>query len=534
MNEYTGYYPNNEPLPPNDEIGPYYESGSSGLQSWGGYVRMAHNPLLFWPGCRTLYFRIWRADPEVTIARNFFDSLASRLTLGWQLPEHSRRAQQTPPTDDDKRALEFAYSLLDDTDDNGFSEWLQQALQRVPFFGWGWWEVPLGVRSPQWNAPNGDQWRSQYNDGLIGIRRLAFRDEWSFYRWDMDDFTKRLTGMYQLDTPNPVVYMPLDSSLHVTFGDHNNPEGLATLEPMWRLERYKYNLEVVQGIGFEHTAGYLKFSTETNLDNNDKAIIKTAARSVMTAQEGNYMMLPDKISADLVDTNFAAAPSILQAIQHYSTLKLALLGMQFIALGGTGGGSTSYAAMDDSSGLAITMFNSIADGFVKQADQQLGRRIFDNPVNRAAFPNMTRRPRLYIESGVNKKTTLGELGQFVSQVGEYLKLDDNDINAIRQASGVLPSIEVEKTQEGATETGNGKTGQEPDKRVFVSVPAKVTQAATGKVTVGGLQPPDGAWNMETVSERSEGNRDMMQALLSKLSDAVELSKAKNGHKTHHV
>lgn len=61
-----------------------------------------------------------------------------------------------------------------------------------------------------------------------------------------------------------MIILPLDNSLHITFGDANNPEVLSPLEAVWRLERLKYGYEVVMGIGSEHSAGRLKIQKIEN------------------------------------------------------------------------------------------------------------------------------------------------------------------------------------------------------------------------------------------------------------------------------
>ena len=122
-----------------------------------------------------------------------------------------------------------------------------------------------GLRRSEWRPPQQDPWRSNYNYGLIGTRRLAYRSHSSFKQWDMDDETGRVHGMIQQDFPNPDVPIPLDRAVLVTFGDPNNPEGVALLETIWRLERLKYGLEVIQGIGYEHAAGFLNVNTEQQL-----------------------------------------------------------------------------------------------------------------------------------------------------------------------------------------------------------------------------------------------------------------------------
>lgn len=413
----------------------FEEVGTPGLDMYSGWVNKAYNTELFWPGVEPLYSRIWRSDPEVTVVRTLFEAWASGLDVTIELPENVG-GREVPITSADKKAQEFGYSVLDDIE-GGIGQWVTSVASRAPFYGWGFWEAPLGLRRPNWKAPNeGDAWRSTNDDGLVGIRRLAFRDYSSFERWIADDYTGRVTGFWQVDSPNPRRPIAFDRGVHITYGDADNPEGLATLEALWRLERIKYGLEVVMGIGFEHAAGYLDVTAEKKLTPADEIHIGKAARAIMSAQEGNYAAWPEGFKGELKDVPFSAATSILEAIRYYSILKLSLLGMQWVALSSmTGAGS--FASMKDSSGMAVLLFNSMIGSFEQQINDQLMRRLYTHPVNAAAFAGMTRRPQLKI-SRLDKSIELDQLGAFATAMNAIMPLGDDDYIAIRRKSEFLP------------------------------------------------------------------------------------------------
>jgi 2'-5' RNA ligase len=409
----------------------FQEVGAPGLNAFAGYVNEAYNRELYWPDVAPVYNRIWRSDPEASVARVIQGSMAAKLSVSFDTHPSVEK-----PSDDDKRAVEFGNEVLEDMQ-GGITRWITSCAARVPFYGWGWWEVVPGLRRKGWRPPSDDGWRSEYDDGLVGVHKLAFRHYSSFYSWDMDDKKVILRGMMQNDPPNPIVTIPTDRSLHVTFGDPDNPEGLATMEAMWRLERYKHNLEMVQGIGFEHSAGIAKFTTDGDLDESAKTIIRNAARAIMMAQEGNYMALPNKIESEILDVDFSAAEQIINAIRYYGILKLALLGMQWAALG-TLSPYGSYSSIKDANEFYLNVFNSMVEGFVNQADQQVGRRLYDNPVNAAAFPGMTRRPVLAV-SRAQKTVDLDQLGAFMQAMTiAGMALDNDDWVAVRRKSDFLP------------------------------------------------------------------------------------------------
>jgi hypothetical protein len=422
----------------------FYEQGTSGLKAFTGFIEEAYNTELRWPSVQPLYSRMRRSDPEMTAVRNVFTTLARSVSFRWEGPD--------TPTAGDSEALDFANTIWEDIE-GGQGDFLETLVSQVPFFGWGWWEVLPGMRDPKWSAPGEDDWRSQYDDKHIGIRRLAWRDTSSFYQWDLDALTGRLRGMVQQDWPNPPVMLPIENSLHITLGDAHNPEGLSPLESVWRLERIKYGLEVIQGIGFEHAAGYLDVMAEEKLSASDQAAIKTAARAIMTAQEGNYAAWPKGVTGELKDVPFSAAPAILEAIKYFGILKLTVFNAQWMALSATTG-SGSFAAMNDSSNMFVMTYNAMLEGFARQMDAQIGRRLF----KWNAFPGMTQRPKLKIDP-VNK-LSLAELAAILGPLKNTITLGDEDAKAIRKQTGFLPEAlpEQEEIAEDPAPDDTDQTG----------------------------------------------------------------------------
>lgn len=423
------------------------EIGNTGLKSFMGYISESFHTDLRWPAVQPLYSRIRRSDPEITTVREIYSALARSVNLRWELPDN--------PNQEEKRFAEFAAQVLDDVE-GGPDEFLQTMITQVPFFGWGWWELVWGMRDPAWAPPAGDPWRSQYNDGLVGLRRFAWRDTSSFFQWELDP-AGRVLGMHQWTNPGvgQKVFIPLNRSLHIRFGDMHNPEGLSPLEAVWRLERYKYALEVVQGMGFEHSAGYLSVSSTEEITDDDEAMVREAAANLLTAQEGNFAMWPQGVTGALIDTPFAAGPAVLEAIKYYSMLKLMIYNMQWVAIA-TISGSGAYAASDSHLETFNNTFNAMIEGFVEQADSQFGRRLLE--YNRGAFPGLQRRPRL-VADPIQRRISLSELAQIIEPIKNTLPLGDEDYKAIRARTGFLPETLPDKPR--TTPAGAGGDEKQP-------------------------------------------------------------------------
>jgi hypothetical protein len=427
---------------------PLGELGTTGIKEFRGFIEQAYNRKLVWPEVYSEYSRLRRSMPEMGMVRQLFTVLGRGISPSIELPEK--------PSDDDKKYQEFIESEFDNME-GGFSSFIETVVSQVPFMGWGRWNVVPGLRDPNWRPPDKtDDWVSEEDDGLVGIRRLAWRDQGTLEKWEFNKH-KRMIGMWQRDWPNPSLYLPNERCLHLTFGDPNNPEGLAPLEAIYRLERIRFGFEVIMGIGFEHAAGYIdvtKTEGSGTLTADDIQYIERAAMNILTAKEGNYAAWPPGIQGKIQDVSFQAATSLLGAIQHYNILALSVYLAQFIAFN-TLAGTGSYASSTDSSQIAITAFNSMMDGFAAQIDRQIGRKWWD--WNKDEFPGLTERPRLKF-SHVQKNVDLGVLGQFIGQIKDTIPLGEQDLVAIRKRTEFLP--ETLPPEEEIVNMGGQQEGME--------------------------------------------------------------------------
>lgn len=421
----------------------FYEAGTSGLKERSGFVWEAYNSTLYWPQVYETYNRLWRSMPEIVTMRQVISGWARNIDMKVGLPEN--------PTDDDKRWQEFMMSEFENWE-GGSKRIIDTIFEHVPWFGWGWFECPRSIREKKWRPPvaqgdTPDEWRSEADDGLFGIRRFAFRGYASFDSWKFDS-RKKLMGMIQQDYPNPPIELPLYDkstgrlSLHLTFGSSVNPEGLTPMEAAWRQERLKYGYEFVLGTGSEHTAGYLKINKTTPgvLSESDESAINKAAENLMSAQEGNYGYFPEGLDGQIIDTGFQAGGTILETIKYYSIATLSLWGMQFIALN-TLTNTGAQASQVDSTDTAVFSFNAWADGFAAQFDEQIGKRLYE--WNKDEFPNITKRMPITF-THIDRAIALSELGNFLSSLDGRIPLGEDDHKAFRQRSGFLPENNPDK------------------------------------------------------------------------------------------
>jgi len=422
----------------------FYEKGSSGLKLWSGFVTEAYNAALYFPTVIPLYARLRQSMPEIVMIRRAFSAWSRDVRPVVNLPDD--------PSDDDKKYQEYLESEFENWD-GGFTSWLETCVNYVPFFGWGWWDVQPAIRDPYWKAPNGDAWESEEDDGLIGLRRIAWRDNSTFDGWETVPESKRVIGMWQHDFPRQRELLQLDQSFHVTFGGSQNPEGSSPLEAVWRLERIKYGLEVIQGMGFEHSAGHfmVKKTEKGDIGATDLQNVAEAAKAILSAQEGNYALMPFGLDGSVNDIGFQAAGSLLDAIKYYGITVLSLYTMQWIALN-TMTQTGAMASQVDSTNSGVYTYNAMLDGFASQFDDQIGKRLWKWNIRDAGrFPKTTKRPRITF-SHIENTIDLGALGSFLGQIYDKMPIGLEDYEAIRQRTGWMP----EKTPEDALEEYEAK------------------------------------------------------------------------------
>jgi hypothetical protein len=403
----------------------FQEMGVEGLDRFSGYVQEAFTEKLYWPTVYPIYERLRRSDPEVTIARNIMSMFSSSIGQEWVFDFDD-------PSTEEEQFKDFCEEVTDDFD---FANFKETMVNQVPFMGWGVWEIVAGKRELGWVAP-ADDWESKYSDGKIGIRRLGWRSQGTLHSWDFDDHM-RVAGMYQDDLNMPdTVLIPSDRSVHITFGDNSNPEGLALLETIYRLDRIKSGLEMVEVLGFEHAAGYVKFRVLQNLDPESKSKLRQAARILSSAKEGNYITeIIDKFEGGMIDTPFSAADAILEAIRYYSLLKLQIFNMQWVAIASTSG-SGAHAAMSDASGMYIRTHNAMMEGFYRQAGKQIVKWL---RTNNPSYKSIIRTPYL-TPTKVSKQIDLAGLSDFMSWFSEQFKLYADDAVELRKKVDFLPEM----------------------------------------------------------------------------------------------
>lgn len=221
------------------------ERGTTGLKRAGGFVR--EDFLVELNGQQGVRKYREMADNSPVIGGCLFAIQMLIRNVKWRIK----------PADDSPEAARYAELLsgmLFDDLDMPWSLLVSEMLSFLPF-GWSMFELifkrRLGLNPPV--LPDGTRpLPSQFNDGLIGLGKMAPRAQDTLLRWEFDQ-TGSLLGMHQLDPwMGHQAYLPYEKCLLFRPTSYkNSPEGRSILRTAYRPYYLLTHIENTEAVGVE-------------------------------------------------------------------------------------------------------------------------------------------------------------------------------------------------------------------------------------------------------------------------------------------
>jgi hypothetical protein len=215
------------------------ELGKSGLTQYGGYVFEEFLPKL--TGRNWIYaVREMTSNDAVINSVLFVIEMFAKQTT-WDVVAASEDAA-------DKQEAEIMRGVLFDDMSMTWADMLSEILTMLPW-GWSYFETVFKRRSGESSDPAAN---SKFNDGRIGLRKLAIRAQESLVRWEFDD-NGGIQGMYQSAAPDYVMrFIPIEKALLFRTTAHKgNPEGRSIIRGAYRSWYFKNRIENIEGVGIE-------------------------------------------------------------------------------------------------------------------------------------------------------------------------------------------------------------------------------------------------------------------------------------------
>jgi hypothetical protein len=306
-----------------------------------------------------------------------------------------------------KEEAEFVKSVLDDMD-HTLDDHIAESLSNLSY-GFAWFEVIYKRRIGP--TERSEKRRSKYTDGRMGVRKIAIRAPWTISRFDVDQQTGDVKGIYQDGSGyNNSNYIPTRKSLYYrTTTINGDPAGRSILRNAYTSYEYVNNLQSIEAIAVERElagipvaripAEYLSgdaTAAQSGFVNNLQSIL----RDVKFNEQG-YIILPSDTYPDkdgaptnqkLVDVELMSSSGsrnididpIVRRYQH--DIARSVLS-EFLMLGG--GNTGSYALSKSKTDLFLRALESYIQAIVDVLNKQLVERLWElNGLNYDLMPTI--------------------------------------------------------------------------------------------------------------------------------------------------
>lgn len=474
------------PLP--DEISPTVDAedaegtaiyGTAGLAQSGGFLDEEFHPNLRGPKAAKIYRQMRDNDPIVGALMFAIEMILRQTPLPLKEADDSTAAMD---------AKDFVDEVISDMQ-YGWQGFMSEATTFLTF-GYAPLEMTMKFRNGDKAEKPGD--RSKFDDGYLGIKRLALRAQESVVRWDIRD--DEIYGFWQQPFSGPQLYVPIEKCvLFRTTTLKNNPEGRSILRNAYRPWFMKTRMEEIEGIGAERDLGgypvmylpgewYAK-GASPDQKNSLASYNRMVARIKRDKSEG--LTLPGTTDANgarlyelkLLSSQNTRAVDTNKIIDRYDARILASVLADFIMLGQ--GKTGSWALSSDKTemfSIAIGAFlDIIVDGLNNTVLPYLWRVNGFDPETMPHF-----------ERGNIEKEDLARLAAYISALssaGMPLFPDDMLEEKLREIAG-LPS-KPEDMQAGPTDgklfpdddNVDGKQGKQPAAKAPKAAPKKANAKA---------------------------------------------------------
>jgi len=222
--------------------------GDSGLKRYSGYVQDEYIKALI--GKKGAYTYKEMSDNDPIVGTIIFTITQIIKRTRW----FAEPAKDLPPGMEAaaEGAKIYAEGLLEDMEDT-WEEVINEILTML-IYGYAPMEVTYKFR----RGKNSDRrLHSKFNDGKIGIRKLALRPQETIERWEFDSNGEWI-GVHQQPPEGGPIYLPREKLvLFKTTSVKGNPEGRSILRNAYRPWFMKKKLEIIEAVGAERDlAGY--------------------------------------------------------------------------------------------------------------------------------------------------------------------------------------------------------------------------------------------------------------------------------------
>lgn len=420
----------------------YREIGATGLKIQRGVVMEEYQPQLKGEKAVAVYREM--GDNSGPVGALLFAIQMLLRAADWEVDPYAE--DDTLPTPEDVARAEFVEQCMNDMSHT----WEQHIVDALSFvqYGWSYFEICYKQRD---GFKAGDGASSAYSDGRIGWRKLAVRSQDSLARWETDEQTGGIGGMWQRSADaGGEILIPIEKSLlYRASHQKNNPEGRSVLRTAYRPWHYARRIEEAEAIGIDRDLTGIPVigvppeilagdSDESNLARNEWTAIGRNLRADEQAfvmkpnvydESGHPLYTIDLLGTNarrLIDTNTVVA-------RHERNIAMSVLA-DVILLGHEATGSYALSKTKDE------MFTAALQGFLDEIAAVFRQYAVSRLFALNGFP-LDRLP--FVRPERIAKADLGAIATFVRDVGGAGLLEpDLDLeNHLRELAGLPQRVD---------------------------------------------------------------------------------------------
>lgn len=430
----------------------FKELGSSGLARYGGVVQEEFLTELRGPRWFKIIRQMSQNDATINGLLYAIEMLARQAQWVFTATSDDQEAQ-------DAKAF-FESVLFDDLD----VTWPDLLSELLSFLHWGFsvQEIVCKVRGGDVVSP---LYRSRFNDGRIGLRKLLPLAQESLDRWEFSDSGEAL-AMVQRPEPDFIErIIPLDKCLHLRASVRKgNPEGRSILRGAYTSWYFKTNIARIEGIGIERDLAGLPvgklpseyFSGSASAD--QQAVFEEYKKIITNIRLDEQMgaLIPSDrdgsghplFELQLLSTGGSRAFDTDKIITRYDQRMTLITLADFILLGQTAK-SGSYGMNESKSHLFTVAMNSFLDSIAAEVNRKLVPKLGRlNAIQDEYWPKLA-------HDGVDQ-VDLAQLGDYVSKLsGAAVSFTQVQGAYLKKMAGIPVTKEEEHGEMGMIKDGTG-------------------------------------------------------------------------------
>ena len=377
-------------------------------------------------------------------------------------------------TEEAKREADFVESIFDDMD-HSLDDHIAEALSSLSY-GFAWFEVVYKRRvGPTKRSPKKN---SKYTDGRLGVRKIACRAPWTISRFDVEDKSGDVLGIYQdVGYATGKHYIPATKSLYYrTTVLNGDPSGRSILRNAYSSYVYLNNLQSIEAIAVERElAGIPVARIPSEYLSSDASAAQSGfvgnlqqiLRDVKFNEQGYIITpsdtYPDKdgsptnirlVDIELMSSNGKRNLDIDPIVRRYQHDIARSVLSEFLMLGG--GNNGSYALSKSKTDLFLRALESYIQAIVDVLNKQLVERLWQlNGLNYDLMP--------CIKAGDVAPHDLREIAAFLRNLnGADINVSDHP--EVIQDLMDIAELNYDPDTEVATETNDLSDGAEEDNK----------------------------------------------------------------------